>query len=585
MKHMLAALLSFTFLAAPLRAAEKPVKNSDTFTLAEVGEVTSLDPSYPYDASSQALLLNLYDTLIGFDGEALDRFVPLLASEVPSTANGGISPDGRTYRFHLRKDVKFHDGTPMTPEDVRYSLMRFMLMDRAGGPSSLLLEPVYGAGSTRDSSGTIKTDVYEKIDKALQVDGGDLVVKLPRPFAPFLAIMARWSYVVPKNWAKANGDWDGAKETWQKFNNPPAGKTWFHNHVNGTGPFKLERWDPIAKYVLITRNDGYWRDRAWLKRVLVKTVPEWATRRLMLQAGDADLIETLRPMVSQVEKLPGVRMADNLPRLVTDPVIFFTFKINGFANRDIGSGHLDGDGIPTDFFTDPDVRKGFSYAFDYDAFLKDTFKGAAQRAIGPVPPGMPGFDPKQPRYSFDLKKAEQHLKAAWGGKVWEKGFRFTLTYNVGSENRESACNILKKNIEKLNPRFKIDIRGVEWAAYLDKAQNRMMPMFSRGWYADYPDAHNFVYNFYDSQGRYPSAQGFQDVGLDNLIEKAAREVSPAERADLYKRILEAGYDAAPAIFTVHPRGVYAMRDWVDGFRDNPVYLGVYYYPIAKTYKR
>ena len=213
--------------------------------------------------------------------------------------------------------------------------------------------------------------------------------------------------------------------------------------------------------------------------------------------------------------------------------------------------------------------------------LRDTFKGTAQRALGPVPPGLLGRDPSQPAYSYDLKKAEAFLRKAHGGKVWEKGFRFTLTYNTGGETREAAAQILKKNIERLNPKFRIDLRGVDWASYLDKAQRHLMPLFGRGWLADYPDAHNFIYAFYHGQGRYASAQGFSDPALDAMIGAAVAESSPSKRAALYKKILARGYDDCPTIFTVHPAGVYAMREWVKGFTDNAVNMGIYYYPIEK----
>ncbi|MDE2238242.1 MAG: ABC transporter substrate-binding protein, partial [Elusimicrobia bacterium] len=265
----------------------------------------------------------------------------------------------------------------------------------------------------------------------------------------------------------------------------------------------------------------------------------------------------------------------------TDPALFFTFRINPLGNPDIGSGKLDGDGIPPDFFSDPDVRKGFACAMDYQALIRDTFMGAAVRAKGPVPPGVPGYDPRQPYYRFDLKKAAEHLRKAWGGRVWREGFRFTLTYNVGSENRQAACEILKKNVESLNPKFKIDLRGVEWASFLDKAQRRLMPIFARGWYADYPDAHNFVYAFYDSDGRYPSAQGFRDPELDRLIEEAAGQLNGRRRAALYRRILALGYKDVPSIVTVHTSEVVALRSWVRGFYRNPVFLGNYYYPLGK----
>ncbi len=573
---MITALL----LAVTVARAAEPVKNPDTFTNLEIGEVGGLDPGYPYDAASQSVIQNVYETFIAFKGASLSEYEPRIASQVPSLKNKLISADGRTYRFPIRKGVKFHDGSEVTPEDARYSLLRFMITDRAGGPSGLLLEPIAGIPSTRVSTGTIVLD-FAALEKAVRVEGGDVVITLPRPFGPFLGIMARWSYVMSKPWAIAHGEWDGTAATWKDFNDPPKEKSYFYQNMNGAGPFKLVRWDKTARYVLLDRHEAYFRGPAKFKHVLVKSVPELNTRKLMLQAGDADIIETPRPYASQLLGIPGVALLDGLPRLQTDPAMFFTIKINQVANPDIGSGKLDGEGIPADFFADADVRRGFSYAFDYEAILRDTFKGTAARALGPIPPSVPGYDGNQPRYSHDLKKSEALLRKAWGGQVWAKGFRFTLTYNTGSENREAAAQILKKNIEKLNPKFRVDLRGVDWASFLDKSQRHLMPLFVRGWVADYPDAHNFIYAFYHSAGRYPSAQGFADPELDAMIEKAASEASPAKRAALYKKILAKGFDDAPAIFTVHPAGVYGVRTWVKNLVDNPVNLGIYYYPIEK----
>ncbi len=573
-------MITTLLLAAAVAHAAEPVKSPDTFTNLEIGEVGGLDPAYPYDASSQSVIQNVYETMIAFKGSSLSEYEPRIASQVPSLKNKLISLDGRTYRFPIRKGVKFHDGSEVTPEDVRYSLLRFMITDRAGGPSGLLLEPIAGIPSTRVSTGTLVLD-FAALEKAVRVDGDSVVVTLPRAFGPFLGIMARWSYVMSKSWAIAHGEWDGTAETWKNFNDPPKEKSFFYENMNGAGPFKLVRWDKSARYVLLTRHDAYFRGPAKLKTVIVKAVPELNTRKLMLQAGDADLIETPRPYASQLLGIPGVVLLDGLRRLQTDPALFFTVKINPVANPDIGSGKLDGEGIPPDFFNDADVRRGFSYAFEYGAIMRDTFKGTAARALGPIPPSVSGHDPRQPRYDYDLKKAEAHLRKAWGGQVWAKGFRFTLTYNTGSENREAAAQILKKNIEKLNPKFRVDLRGVDWASFLDKAQRHLMPLFARGWLADYPDAHNFIYAFYHSAGRYPSAQGYANAELDAMIEKAAGEPSPIKRAALYKKILAKGFDEAPAIFTVHPAGVYGMRTWVKGLVDNPVNLGIYYYPIEK----
>lgn len=566
---------------AGVSPASGQVRNPDTLIYAHTGEITSLDPAIPYDLVSQGLLYNIYEPLIDFERESLERFVPVLAEKVPSVANGLVSKDGLTYTFPIRKGVRFHDGTPLAAEDVRYSLLRFMLVDRAGGPSSLLLEPILGIASTRDAGGKIQVR-SEDVKKAVRVQGDKVVVRLRRPFAPFLSILARWSFVVSKKWAAEHGDWDGSTETWEKHNNPEKTASYLFDHANGTAPFELERWDPRSKRVYLRRFAGYRGKPAALARIGFMTVDEFSTRKLMLQAGDADIIDVPRSMVPQLEGLEGVRVYDRLPRLMTDPVLFFTFKVNAQANADLGSGALDGNGIPPNFFSDPDIRKAFAFSFDYDAFLKESFRGKAVRAKGAIPPGLPGSDPEQKFYTYDREKAARHFKRAWGGKVWEKGFRFTLTYNLGGEMRELACRVLKKNVEELNPNFRIDLRGVDWAAFLDKTQNRKMPIFARGWTADYPDAHNFVFPFYHSQGRYAIAQGYAHPTMDKLVETAVRETSLTRRKLLYKRIQELAFDEAPHVYTVHPEGVTAMRDWLKGYYDNPVSAGIpFCYPLKK----
>ena len=167
----------------------------DSLVVAHKGEVESLDPVYSYDGVTHGMLINVYDTLLKFKGSSLTELEPSLAVAVPTKENGLISKDGRTYTFPIRKGVKFHDGSELTPEDVRYSLLRFMLSDVSGGPSSLLLEPVLGVSSTRDDKGRITVD-FKDAAEAVRVDGDNVVVTLKRPFAPFLSIVARWSYVM-----------------------------------------------------------------------------------------------------------------------------------------------------------------------------------------------------------------------------------------------------------------------------------------------------------------------------------------------------------------------------------------------------
>lgn len=552
----------------------------DTLVVAHKGEMESLDPVYSYDGVTHGLLINVYDTLLKFDGSSLTDLLPSVSTAVPSKENGLISADGRTYTFPIRKGIKFQGGEDLTPEDVRYSLLRFLLSDVSGGPSSLLLEPILGVSSTRNDKGEIVVN-FKAAANAIRVDGDNVVVTLKRPFAPFLSIIARWSYIVSKDWAASHGAWDGTEETWKQFNNFAKDSSPFFAAANGSGPFSVARWDIAAKRLTLAANENYFAGAPKLKFIHMLTVDEPSTLRLMLETGDADVAEISTKFAAQIKGNPDVTLYDNLPRLRTDPVIFFTLDINMQANPDVGSGKLDGQGIPADFFADKNLRQAFEYAFDYDSFLKESMEGRGERAIGPAPAGLVKYDKDFKQYPFDLKKAEELFKKAWGGQVWEKGFKFTITYNTSGDMRQIASEILKRNVESLNPKFQIDLRGVTWPSFLEKTAKRQMPMWARGWVADYADAHNFYFPFLHSQGRYALSQGYKNPQVDALIERAVAETNFAKRSALYKQVHNLMHEDAMQIYTVHPTGLWAMRKNVKGFTDNPVYMGIYFYPMFK----
>ena len=535
MKKILGMICAVLCLTA---CAKQDLNNS--LVVVHKGEIESLDPVYSYDGVTHGLLINVYDTLLKFSGSSVTDLLPSIATQVPTKENGLISADGKTYTFPLRSGVRFHDGTELTPEDVRYSILRFLLSDISGGPSSLLLEPILGISSTRDDQGNVVVD-FKEADKAVRVEGNNLIITLKRPFAPFLSILARWSYIVSKPWAVSRGAWDGTEETWKQFNNFAKDSSPFFKDSNGTGPFKVARWDIAGKNLVLSAHKSYFAGAPKLQTIFMRTVEEPSTVRLMLETGDADVAEISPKFISQLKGNPQVTLYDNLPRLRTDPVIFFTRNINMQANPDVGSGKLDGNGIPANFFEDKDLRKGFLYAFDYDAFLKESMEGRAERAIGPAPQGLVPQDDSFKRYTFDLKKAEEHFKKAWGGQVWEKGFKFTITYNTSGEMRQIASEILKRNVEKLNPKFQIDLRGVTWPAFLEKTAKHQMPMWARGWVADYADAHNFYFAFMHPDGRYAQAQDYNNPKAAELIAQAVSETNPVKRTQLYQQLQQDSY--------------------------------------------
>jgi peptide/nickel transport system substrate-binding protein len=574
----LAAVLAALALAVQAGAQ---VRNPETFVYAITGDVDSLDPHWQFDSVSQELAIHLYDALINFKGAAVDQFEPSLSTMVPSRENGLLSEDGLRYAFPIRKGVKFHDGSTLTPEDVKYSIMRAMLLDRSGGGSYLLLEPLLGVQTTLDEDGKPVADLWELAEDAIKIERGAVVIKLKKAYAPLLSVLATYSPVVSKQWMTAKGAWDGKRETWIQHRDIAREQSPLFLQANGTGPFMLERWDRENKQLLLSRFDPYWRGAAKLKRLVFKTVNDPAARKLMLQAGDADAVMAERQYLPQFSSIEQVTVIDDLSFLETHNFFAFNFKIDPTANPYVGSGRLDGDGIPGDFFTDPDVRRGFAYAFDYDAYIRDGYRGKGEVARGPIPKGVFGYNSRQVTMRHDPQKAEQHFRRAQGGAIWEKGFRFTLTYMEGRADRQLACVILKHEVEKLNPKFKIDIRGVQWSTWLSAFSQRKIPMSNTRWHMDYPDAHNAVFPLMHSQGYYAKLQGYSNPRVDRLIEQARVEQDLDKRRVLYRELQATAHTELPQIYTLDTYFFQVHRSWVKNWTFNPITLYGYLYPVSK----
>jgi peptide/nickel transport system substrate-binding protein len=137
-------LVASMVLPACAGGAGGEIKNPDTFIMATIGDIDSLDPAYAYDTASGEAQQLIYETLIFYDGASTTEFVPMLATE------WNMSSDGMTYRFKIREGVKFHNGDDLTPEDVEYTFERGMVQDYGAGPQWMFFEPLLGGMSSRD---------------------------------------------------------------------------------------------------------------------------------------------------------------------------------------------------------------------------------------------------------------------------------------------------------------------------------------------------------------------------------------------------------------------------------------------------
>jgi peptide/nickel transport system substrate-binding protein len=605
----LAAVLLLVF-GVTSGLAQGQIKNPDTVIVATIGDLETLDPAWHYDTASATAIMNIYDSLIFYDREKIDQFVPALATKWT------ISPDGKTYTFTIRKGVKFHEGGDLSPEDVAYSLQRGLLQDRSGGPQWILLDPILGVSSIDElakSVGDVKA--CEMVKEAISVQGDNVVIKLKIPFAPMLQILAgTWGSVLDKEWMIAQGDWDGKCDNWRKWHDPEAEKSTIFNKANGTGPYKLEKWTPNEE-IRFVRNENYWRNTtaaaenerwglAKMQRAVIKVVPEWGTRLAMFQAGDADIIAVPRAFVAQMDPLVQqgkARMYKDLPTNSTQDA-FFNFKVE---EKSPFVPLLGRDKKP-DLLSDIHMRKAFNYCFDTDTYIKEAWLGEAKRRRGPIPSGLLGYNPEQPVYEFSLEKCEAELKAAWDGRAWNDGFQVTLTYNTGNVQRKIAAELLEKNLESFNakrgraPSINVNVLDMPWPSYLKALDDEQLAVFWIGWLEDYHHPHNWVQPFMHSRGAFAGFQQFEVIKdvefkptyatflpakkyanlqelFDDLIEKALLETDLKKAEKIYFDLQKLAIDWAIDIFQAELLGRHYEQPWLLGWFNNPAYPGEYFF--------
>ncbi len=563
------ALLVLVLLAAAgILFAAPAIKNPETFIDAEVGDIVSLDPAVAYDNASWSIIAILYDRLLDFKGADLSQFVPKLATAVPTVANGGISKDGLTYTFKIKQGVKFSNGYPLTAEDVAYTFKRDMITDPDAGPAWVWYQLFLGGGASRGDDGKISV-AYKDIDAAIQAKGTTVVFKLTSPYPAFLSVLAgKWGSIVSKKWVIEQGGWDGTEATLEKYNNPPTGKETLFDIAMGTGPYTLVRWDKKVELDVV-RNDTYWGPKPAIKNGVRKIVDDIATRKLMLLQGDADDIYVPATNFPEMATEKGITIYKNLPSIDTTGA-HFNLKINDQGNPAIYSGKLDGQGIPADFFTDKNVRLGFIYAWDEQAEIRDGFNGNAMDPVTFIPKGLPYKNTKLESKPHDMAKAKQYFQQAYGGQLWDKGFKFDLLYNSGNLEREIAAKILAENVMSLNPKFQVGVRGIEWAEFSDANKNKRVPVLFMGWGPDYPDPDDYANPYLSSSGYFAGRQSYNNPTADELIAKAAKELDPAKRQAMYYKLQQIWLDDAIAIIFAQPLRQRFFKDWVKGYYYSPM---------------
>ena len=318
-------------------------------------EPNSLNPIFALNDGETLADRLIFDVLVtvAADGRTL---VPRLAAEVPSSQNGGISRDGLTLTYHLRRGVRWSDGAPFTSHDVKFSY-------------DAIENPANNVGNRH---------AYDLVREVLTPDDYTVIFKMKSVYAPALTDLFSDTTpggILPAHLLAKYHDINQAA-----FNQSPV----------GTGPYKVLRWDR-GQSVEYVRNDAYYLGRPKIERISLRFIPDETNAVNQLRTGELDLYTEGSPSsYGQVKGVPGINTT--------------LVDIHGASNLLINTTRAQ--------FKDVRVRRAIAYAIDKRAIVQRVTFGAGTVATGDLPSFMWAYDPAVPRYDYDPAKARALLREA-----------------------------------------------------------------------------------------------------------------------------------------------------------------------------
>ncbi len=503
------ALACTAMIAASLGVA----RADTTLVVSMAADPTGLDPEAVLNNTSGFVMATIYDGLV--------RYKPGTVEVEPGLAQSwDIASDGLTYTFHLRKGVKFHDGTPFNAQALIATLDRVLKKD----------DPNY-IGNT----GPVQNEVeftYGSVGSYRAIDDATVEFKMKQPSAALLASVAMvWNGVVsPTAAAKYGKD--------------------FRNHPVGSGPFIFREWRPRDQVVL-DANPDYWKGKPHVDHLVFKEYPDAQATLLALKRGEVQIMgDVATPVIAAIRSDPALV-------LLTQPGL----AVNGMA--------MSNDVPP---FTDKRVRQALNYAVDKDAINKALYQGLATTMTSPLPEAQWGFDKTLKGYPYDPAKAKELLAAAGvqpGFKVELLAYSTPRGYNPAGPDLAVALQgyFAKVGIEA-------DIRKLDIGAFLATVRSgKYQGMFLSGFSGDNGDPDNFLNALFHS-GQMPvgDTSHYKNPEVEKLMDEAARTPEMAKRVALYKTVQQQIMEDAPWVFVNSVLQVRAIRKEVKGFQLNPTQM-------------
>ena len=485
----------------------------DIMVEGSIGDASNLIPLLASDSTSHGIAGMVYNGLVKYDKDL--HIVGDLASAWE------ISRDGLVITFHLREDVKWHDGRPFTAADVLFTYQATI------DPRT----PTAYAGD------------FLKVKKAEILDAHTFRATYDKPFAP--ALMSWSSAILPRH-LLAGKD---------------IAKSKLARHPVGTGPYMFKEWVSGQKIVLAA-NPDYFEGRPYIDGYILRIIPDMATMFLELRARGIDRMG--------LSPLQFTRQTENN---------LFRKNFNKYRYLSFSYTYL-GYNLQKPLFADKRVRQAISHMINREEIIQGVLLGLGQVATGPYKPGTWAQNDRVKKYPYDPQRARELLaEAGWkdtnGDGILDKDgqpFSFEIITNQGNDVRSKCAEIIQRRLAEVG--IIVKIRVIEWAAFVnDFINKRKFDATLLGWTIPLdPD----IYDVWHSSKTAPEELNFvsyKNKEVDELLEKGRSTFNQEARKKCYDRIQEILAEEQPYAFLYAPDALPIIDARIRGVEPAPLGIG------------
>ncbi len=518
---------------AILCGCSAPPPEGDVLCLAFETSPNKLDPALVVDVAEGQICSLVYQGLVRFSPEG--RVIP------DAARSWNVDDSGTRYVFHLDSNARFSSGERVRASDVASSFER-VLSPHSRSPRKWVLDRIVGAAEFADGAA-------DSIAGLSTPDDSTVVIFLEKPFRPFLELLGMpAACIVPSRSVEAEGIAGHRRGTGGEM-------AAFAERPVGSGRWMLSRWER-GDYLDFVPNPHYPGAEPALRRIRFRIIPEAFTRIAEFEAGTLDI---LRIPHAELDRFLGDESRRALIQSRTELRVVYI----GLNNR---QGPL----------SDVRVRRAFNRAVDVERIIEVMTGSHATRAAGVIPPGLPGYVKRSP-YVYNPVEARRLL----GEAGYKDGFELDIWQRDSPEGNR-IVEAVQGYLLELGVRVRIVKR--EWSAFKEAVSQGRVDAFFLDWYADYPDAENFLYPLFHSEntGGGGNRSFFMNPRVDSLIEASQGSSTASEAEGLYAEIDSLVFEQAPWLYLYFPTAFVIVSPHVQGYTLPTVYLGDDFSTVSKT---